>query len=223
MKSIILKIALILLMLVPMPFSCTDKNECLDLDVQPYFKIEEIDFRYVDLYWKYKVKGEDYLGISTVSQDYDNYVYPGDSMALWFEATLLSFHSQNIMQPKSGFMQEAYACNAKRNGYAGTRELVSKIWVSNKYPFDDMHPAPNYDLSGIIDIFDYNIGWMSLNDYNKNGDSDIPFEAPKRFYLLIKRKPTRSPIQQFVIRYLLITEEGEPKQFVIETPVFRVR
>ena len=44
MKGIKLKIVLILLMLVPMPFSCTDKNECPDLYVEPYFDIREMKF-----------------------------------------------------------------------------------------------------------------------------------------------------------------------------------
>jgi len=223
MKNIKLKIALILLMLVPMPFSCMDKNECRDLEVEPYFDIREMDFRYVDIYNEYYVKGKKYLMFDTISQDFTNMVYPCDSMAMYFEATLLAFHSQMIIQPKFSFMQEAFACNSKRPGWAGTRELVDKIYISSNYDFDETH-GKDYDLSDIVDIFAYttngNDGWMRLSDYNKNS----PYEAPKRFYLLVKRKPTRSMIQQFVIKYYMKTEVGEPTEYYfIPTPVFRVR
>ena len=229
MKGIKLKIVLVLLMLVPVPFSCTDRNECLDLYVEPYFSIQEMDFSYVDIYNEYFVKGKKYLMFDTISQDYARRVYPCDSLALYVEASLLSFHSQHIMPPRFGFTQEVYACNSKRPGYAGTRELVDKIYVSSNFDFDETH-GKNYDLSDIIDIFAYttgtendddeNKGWMTLSEYNKNS----PYEAPKRFYLLIKRKPTRSMTQQFVIKYYMKTEPDEPsKFFFITTPVFQVR
>ena len=231
MRGIKLKIALILLMLVPMPFSCVDKNECLDLYVEPYFDIREMDFRYVDMYHEYYVKGKKYLMFDAISQDFSSQVYPCDSMAMYFEATLLSYHAQNIKSPKFGFTQEVFACNSKRAGWAGTRELVDKIYISSNYDFDETH-GKNYDLSDIIDIFAYTTtvddkagdsqkgGWMLLSDYNKNS----PYEAPKRFYLLIKRKPTLSKTQQFVIKYYMKTEPGEaPKYFIITTPVFKVR
>ena len=223
MKVIKLKIVLILLMLVPMPFSCMDKNECRDLEVQPYFDIREMDFRYVDMYHEYYVKGKKYLMFDTISQDFSNHVYPCDSMAMYFEATLLSFHAQNMIQHKFGFTQEVFACNSKRSGYAGTRELVDKIYVSSNYDFDETH-GKDYDLSDIIDIFAYTTngenGWMTLSEYNKNS----PYEAPKRFYLLVKRKPTRSITQQFVIKYYIKTEPDEPTEYyIISTPVFQVR
>jgi hypothetical protein len=163
------------------------------------------------------------MKFDSISQDFANIVYPGDSMALYFEQTLLSFHAQNILQPTSGFSSEVFACNPKRNGWAGTRELVDRIHISSNYDFDETH-GKNYDLSDIVDIFAYTTngenGWMRLNDYNSNS----PYEAPKRFYLLIKRKPTRSMTHQFVIKYYMKTELDEPpKYFIISTPVFQVR
>jgi hypothetical protein len=206
-----------------MPFSCVDKNECGDLYVEPYFDIREMEFKYVDLYWEYYIKGKKNLMWETVSQEFDNVEYPCDSMAMYFEATLLSFHSQNIIQPKFGFTQEVFACNAQRAGWAGTRELVDKIYISSNYDFDETH-GKDYDLSDIVDIFAYTTfgkeGWMKLSDYNKT----TPYEAPKRFYLLLKRKPTRSMIQQFVIKYYMKTEPGEPVEYyIIPTPIFQVR
>ena len=228
MKGIKLKILLVLLMLVPVPFSCKDKNECLDLYVEPYFNIQEMDFSYIDMYY---VTKQGTLMFDLVSQDYDNNVYPCDSLALYIEATLLSFHSQHIIRPRFSFTQEAFACNSKRPGWAGTRELIDKIYVSSNYDFDETHPK-NWDMSDIIDIFAYTTtaddkandsqkgGWMLLSDYNKNS----PYEAPKRFYLLIKRKPTRSMTQQFVIKYYMKTEPGEaPEHYIITTPKFKVR
>ncbi len=222
MKGIKLKILLILFILVPVPFSCEDKNECLDLYVEPYFDIQGMVFSYVDLYSKGKA---DNLMFDIVSQDYANTIYPCDSMALYFMVpdTSLLFHSQHIMRSKFSFTPEAFACNAKRNGYAGTRELVDKIFISSNYDFDETHDK-DYNLSDIIDIFAYTTNgkneWMSLSDYNKNS----PYEAPKRFYLLIKRKPTRSKTQQFVITYYMKTEPGEPTEYyIITTPVFHVR
>jgi hypothetical protein len=163
---------------------------------------------------------------NAVNQDYAERLYPCDSMALYIVApdTALLFHSQHIMQPRFGFVQEVFACNAKRNGYAGTRELVDKIYISSNYDFDETHNR-NDNLSDITDIFAYTSditgkGWMPLSDYNKNS----PYEAPKRFYLLLKRKPTRSKVQQFVIKYYMKTEPGEPTEsYIITTPIFRVK
>ena len=222
MKGITLKILLVLLMLFPVPFSCKDKNECLDLYVEPYYKILEMDFSYIDMYY---ITKQGTLMFDLLSQDFDDNVYPCDSLALYFEAPAggLLFHSQHIIQPRFSFMQDILACNSKRSGYAGTLELIDKIYVSSNYDFDETH-GKDYDLSDIIDIFAYsahgNESWMLLSDFNKNS----PFEAPKRFYLLIKRKPTLSPVQQFVIKYYMKTEPGEvPKYFIINTPVFKVR
>jgi len=224
MKGIKLKIVLILLMLLPVPFSCKDKNDCLDLDVEPYYRIHDIVFQYVDEYSINPKTGK--LKFDIANQDYENTVYPCDSMALYFYVpdTALSFYSYNI--PKSGFSftQEVFAaCNPKRPGWAGTRELVDKIYISSNYDFDETHNKTD-NLSDIVDIFAYSVNgpesWMSLHDYNNNS----PYAAPKRFYLLIKRKPTRSNVQQFVVRYYMKTELGEAtKYFIITTPVFNVR
>ena len=224
MRNLKLRILLVFFILIPIPFSCEDKNECLDLYVEPYFDIQDMVFRYVDLYYRNKVEKLMWDG---VSQDYASEVYPCDSLALYIEVpdTALLFHSKHIIQPKFGFTQEALACNSKKPGYAGTRELVDKIYISSKYPFDEKHDA-NYSLGDIVDIFAYtNIGnkddlWISLDEFN----SRSPYEAPKRFHLLITRKPTKSMIQQFVITYIMKTEPGEASEsYTITTPVFRVR
>ncbi|MDR1154114.1 MAG: hypothetical protein LBL04_05335 [Bacteroidales bacterium] len=222
MKDIKLKILLILFILVPVPFSCEDRNECLDLYVEPYFDIQNIIFSYVDLYSHGKANN---LIFELVDQDYDDRVYPCDSMALYIMVpdTALLFHSQQVMRPRFSLIPEAFACNARRNGYAGTRELVDKIYISSNYDFDETHHK-NDNLSDIVDIFAYTTDgkndWMSLSDYNKYS----PYEAPKRFYLLIKRKPTRAMTQQFVIKYYMKTEPGEPTEYyIITTPVFHVR
>ena len=225
MKNIWLRILLILLMLVPVPFSCKDKNECLDLYVEPYYDIRGMVFKHLDSYYEYYNKNKKYIMFDSFSQDYDNEVYPCENMALYFVVpdTLLQYHSQHIMERRYGFTQEAFACNSKRPGYAGTRELVDKIYISSKYPFDETHPDDTYDLSDIVDIFAYSSNdkesWKSLREYNLNS----PYEAPKRFYLLIKRKPTLSKTQQFIIRYYMLAQTGEASEYyVITTPVFQV-
>jgi len=224
MKGIKLKIALILLMLVPVPFSCSklqDTDEGLDLYVEPYYNMLGMVFTYVDLYYR-TPSGTPMF--EAIPQDFDNQVYPCDSMAMHFIApdTLLMYHSQNF---KSSFslIPEAFASERLRPGWAGTLDLVDKIYISSNYDFDETHNKTD-NLSDIVDILPYtpNVkeNWMLLSEYNKNS----PYEASKRFVLFIKRKPTRSKIQQFVIRFNMITQEGKPsKYFVITTPVFHVR
>jgi len=223
MRSLKIKILLVLFILIPIPFSCEDKNECLDLYVEPYFDIQDMIFHHIDMYY-YNKEGK--LMWDDFSQDYASHVYPCDSLALYIMApdTALLFHSKHIIQPKFGFTQEVFACNSKKSGYAGTRELVDKIFISSNYDFDETHGA-GYNLDDIVDIFAYttikkNEKWVSLSEFNKNS----PYEAPKRFHLIIKRKPTRSNIQQFVIKYYMKTEPGEATEsYIITTPVFHVR
>jgi hypothetical protein len=220
-----LKIALVILMLIPLPFSCSklqDTNDGLDLYVEPYYNILGMVFTNVDLY--YKTGSGTPMFTAGISQDYENEVYPCDSMALHFIApdSLLMFHSQLI---KSSFslIPEAYAAERNRPGYAGTLDLVDKIYISSNYDFDETHNKTD-NMSDIVDILPYTPNvreeWRILSDYNKNS----PYPAPKRFSLFLKRKPTRSNIQQFVIRYYVKTEEGgNSKHFDIVTPVFHVR
>ena len=223
MKQFRLKILFIVLMLIPIPFSCDDI--CRDgLYVTPYFSMQDLVFRYVDTY---SINPKtDKLMFHRVSQDYENTVYPCDSMALYIQApdTALLYHSQTIFRNGFSFTQEVMAkCERKQPGYAGTQEKIDKIWISSNYPFDETH-AVDYDLSDIVDIFAYTTdgkhSWMLLSDYNLNS----PYEAPKRFHLLLKRKPTLSQTQQFVIKYNFLNESGQPsKSFTIVTPVFQVR
>ena len=223
MKYIKFKIFLVLLMLFHVPFSCKDKCESMDLHVEPYFSMQSMVFKYVDIYWV-NLKSKKLMW-KRVGQDYDALVYPCDSLALYFEApdTALLFHSQNNLRYGFGFTQEAFACSQKRNGWAGTRDLVDKIFISSNYDFDETHNKDD-NLSDIVDIFAYTTNgknhWMSLDKYNAGS----PYEAPKRFHLIMKRKPTKSKKQQFVIKYYMKSEPGEPsKYFIITTPVFNVR
>ena len=222
MKGIKLKIALIFLMLVPIPFSCKEKNECLDLYAEPYYNILGMVFTNVDLYYR-TITGTP-MFTAGISQDYATQEYPCDSMALHFLApdTMLMYHSQ-LFKPSFSLIPEVYACNTNRSGYAGTQDYVDKIFISSNFDFDETHNRTD-NLSDIVDILPYtpNVkeNWISLNEYNKNA----PHLAPKRFSLFIKRKPTRSNVQQFVIRYYTITKEGgSSKHFDIVTPVFHVR
>ena len=224
MKSIWIRILLILMMLIPVPFSCSEKDDCHDLNVLPYYDIQGMVFKYINSYYEYYVKNVKYIMFDSFDQDYENQVYPCENMALYFEApdTLLIYHSQLMKKPGFGFTQEAFAVECKRSGWAGTRELVDKIFISNLYDFDEMH-AKNSDLSDIVDIFAYSSNsketWKPLREYNQNS----PYEAPKRFYLLIKRRPTLSKTQQFVIRYYMLNQPGEVSEYyVITTPVFQV-
>ncbi|MDR2036896.1 MAG: hypothetical protein LBQ60_03135 [Bacteroidales bacterium] len=215
-----LKILLIILILVPLPFSCEDKNECLDLYVDPYFDIQNVEFVEVDEHFEHK----GYLNLNPISQDYDNMVYPCDSLALMFMATDMIFHARHTKKQPFCLMSQAYAaCEQLRAGYKGTFEKIDKIYVSSNYDFDMTHNKGD-NLDDIIDIFAYTTSgentWMKLSEFNKNS----PYEAPNRFYLLIKRKPTRSFVQQFVIRYIMYTEPGyAPEYYTITTPVFNVR
>ena len=224
MKHIWIKILLIILMLIPVPFSCKDNNECNDnFYVEPYYSAQAMYFKNVDLYWvNQKTNG---IMFDTLSQDYKNTIYPADSMALYIHVpdTAMLYHSYQKINNGFSFTQEAFACLTKRSGWAGTRDLVDKIYISSMYDYDETH-GKNYDLSDIVKIFAYTStgenSWMMLNDYNKNS----PYEAPKRFYLLITRKPTISMTQQFVITYLMKNEQGtSSKYFIIETPVFQMR
>ena len=225
MKNIWLKMLLILLMLVPVPFSCTDKNECLDLYVEPYYDIQGMVFSSIV---KYSIGKGGYPTWYNVSQDYGSMVYPCDSISMYFYVpdTLMLYHSQHIIKPKFSIIQEAFACNSKKPGYAGTREVVDKIYISSNYDYDETH-SKNMDLSDIVDIFTYtnNIKdgeWTSLREYNNNS----PYEAPKRFYLRFQhgRKPTLSKTHQFTIRYYMETQPGEASEYyVIITPVLKVR
>lgn len=215
-----LKLFLILLMVVPVPFSCEDKNECLDLYVDPYYDIQNISFIEVNTY---SYTRGNILDIEAADQDYDNLVYACDSLALYFMAEELVFHSQYIPKAKFGLAQETFACNSLRPGYAGTRELIDKIYVSSNYDFDETHNKGD-NLGDIVDIFAYTTAggnkWMPLSEFNQLS----PYEAPKRFYLLFKRKPTKSMEQQFVIKYYMLSETGEANEYYITTtPVFHVR
>jgi len=223
MKNIWIKLFLVLLMLFPVHFSCKDRNECLDLYFEPYYSIQNMYFHYVDKYWiNQKTKQ---IMWDVVSQDYENTIYAADSMAMYFHApdTALLFHSQNRIK---SFTQEAFACDARRAGWAGTRDLVDKIYISSNYDFDETHKK-NWDLSDIVDIFAYTTNgtngkdkWISLSEYNNNS----PYEAPKRFHLILKRKPTLSKTQQFVVTYYMQYTSGLPsKYFIMTTPVFQVR
>ena len=224
MKGIKLKLLLVALMILPVPFSCEDRNECIEFDREPYFSMQDMVFRYVDLYWRNPRTNK--LMFEALSQDYDSFVYPSDSLALYFEApdTALLFHSQVQNKFNFGFTMEAFACTQKRNGWAGTRDQVDQIIVTSNYDFDETHDK-NDNLSDIVDIFAYNNttgknSWAKLNEFNLLS----PYEAPARFYLLIKRKPTRSKVQQFVIKYYMVNQPGEAsKYFIITTPEFHLR
>jgi len=223
MKYIKLKILLVFLMLFNIQFSCTDKCDNLELYREPYFSMQNMTFQYVDLYWV-NIKSKKLMW-DIVNQDYENTVYPCDSLAMYFESKDLLFHSKNDIRNGFNFIPEVFAgnCNVNPNGYAGTRDLVDKIFISSNYDFDETHNK-NDNLSDIVEIFAYTTSgqnsWNTLDEYNNNS----PYEAPKRFYLLIKRKPTRSMKQQFVIKYFMKNESGEDsKYFIITTPVFNVR
>jgi hypothetical protein len=190
--------------------------------MEPYYSMLGMIFSYVDVYYR-TPSGTPMFG--AISQKYDSVVYPCDSMALHFIApdTMLMYHSQHI-QSSLGFSQEAFACNSQRSGYAGTLDMVDKIYISSNYDFDETHNKHD-NLSDIVDILPYTPNkkesWMLLKDYNNYS----PYEAPKRFVLFIKRKPTRSKIQQFVVRFNMVTkpEDEKSKYFVITTPEFHVR
>ena len=221
MKNIWLKILLIILMLIPVPFSCKDNNECMDLYVEPYFSAQGMYFKWVDKYWvNLKTNG---IMFSAVSQDYPNTEYAADSLALYFQVpdTMLLYHSKNTIKSNFSFTQQVFACN--RPGWAGTRDLVDKIYIKTKYAYDESHGA-GYDMSDIVKIFAYTLdgknSWMELSEYNKNS----PYEAPKRFHLLIKGKPTQGKMQQFEVIYYMKNEPGvQSKYFIMETPLFQLR
>ena len=224
MKDVKIKIALVLLLLFPISFSCKDRGECPDgLIVQPYFIMKNMTFQYIDLYWINQKSGD--LMFDLADNDYDNTVYPCDSLAMYFECPEgeLLFHSQKNHLTNFSFASNAFATVCKHNGWSGTHELVDKIYISSNYDFDETHKK-NDNLSDIVKILAYtnnsSESWKWLEEYNENS----PYEAPKRFYLLMTRKPTFSSVQQFVIKYYFANEEGEQsKQFIITTPVFHVQ
>ena len=222
MKSIKLKIVFILFLLIKVPFSCINDDGCLELEVMPYYKMMDLAFKSVE-YFYINPKSQKPMP-QKVSQDFDTYFYACDSMMLYFEvpAAALLFHAQNNNIRKGFGLTEAIACELP--GHLGTLDKVDKIFISSKYDFDETHLA-GYDLSDIVDIFAYTIeeedgGFMLLGDYNESS----PHTAPKRFYLLLRRKARLSEVQQFVITYHLMGEEGEdPREFRVETPRFNVK
>ena len=223
MKNIWLKILLVVLMLIPIPFSCKDMNDCPDLYVEPYYSAQAMHFHYVDKYWINQKTKPATIKFDIISQDYENMIYAADSLAMFFHTpdTQLLYHSQNKINKGFSLSQELFACN--RSGWAGTKDLVDKIYISSNYDYDETH-GRNYDLSDIVQIFAYTSTgknkWMLLSDYNENS----PYEASKRFYLLMTRKPTISKTQQFVVKYYMKNEPGMPsKYFIMETPVFQLR
>jgi len=226
-KGIKLKILLIVFMLVPVAkYSCTDKcNEDNDkLYRQPYFSMQDLVFVHVDEY-THNNKTEK-LMFKSISQNYDSVVYTAINMAMFFQApdTSLLFHDAiNNSRKTFGFFPEAIACNRLQNGYAGTKDLVDKIYISSEFDFDETHPK-GYDMGDIVKIFAYTTkgenSWDDLDNYNRNS----PYEAPKRFYLLLKRNPTLSKTHRFTVSYYMKTEEGQkPKSFIMRTPFFTVK
>jgi hypothetical protein len=223
MKSIKLKIILILLMLIPVPFSCKEDCTLMGLYVQPYYQMQDLVFKYID---EYNVNAKtEKLMFKSISQKFDSIEYECQKMAMYFEVPgdALLFHSQNIKKGFS-FTQEVIArCDEKQNGWKGTLEKVEKIDISSTFDYDDLHLA-GYDLSDIVRIFAYTRNgensWDDLDNYNSNA----PYEAPKRFYLLINSPPSQSKEQQFSVRYYLMNEEGgRSKYFEVLTPVFKVK
>ena len=227
MKTVKIKIALILLMLIPLPFSCME--ECLNLDLyaEPYWRMMGLTFNSAELYFINQASQKPMP--MKVSQEYDTHVYPCDSLALYFVVpdSMLLFHSQNNSYFKNGFSftQTAFAaCENDRPGYMGTLDKVDKIFIYSKYDFDETHLA-GWDMSDIVDILAYTIdedsggGFWQLNEYN----ASAPHIAPKRFYLLIKRKARLSDLQQFVISYYLTRQNGQKTEFRVETPLLKVR
>jgi hypothetical protein len=202
----------------------------MGLNVFPYYQMQDLAFRYID---EYNINGTtEKLMFRSISQDYSNMEYECQKMAMYFQVPddELLFHSQNIKHG-FGFTQEVFAssCYEKPNGWNGTLEKVDHIDISSTFDYDETH-LKGYDLSDIVWIFAYvrNVEinwrdedlWVLLEDYNSNS----PYEAPKRFYLLIKSPPTLSKEQQFYIRYYLANEEGAPsKYFEVKTPVFKVK
>ena len=226
MKTVKIKIALILLMLIPIPFSCMEDCLNLDLYAEPHWRMMGLAFNSAELYEINQVSKKPRP--IKASQDYDTYVYPCDSLALYFVVpdTMLLFHSQNNNFFKNGFpftQNVLAACDNKRPGYMGTLDKVDKIFIYSKYDFDETHLA-GYDLSDIVDILAYTIdenegGFWNLNEYNARA----PHTAPKRFYLLIKRKARLSDLQQFVIYYYVVRQNGQINEFRVETPLLKVR
>ena len=222
MKGIKLKIILIAVMIIPVPFSCVDVDSCLDLEVMPYYRIMGLAFESVELYF-INPASQKPMPLK-VSQEYDTFVYPCDSMMLSFIVpnTELHFHAQNNnLKNGFSFTQEAFAC--ERPGYMGTLDMIEKIYIESKYNFDERHNA-GYDLSDIVDIFAYTVdessgGFWRLDDYNETA----PHPAPKRFYILFRQNATMSDVQQFVVRYHLIREDGTSEIFTEETPKFNVK
>ena len=225
MKSIKFKIFLVLVMLIPLPFSCLDDSStCLDLYAPPYWRMMGMVFNGIDEYYINPNSEKPMFNI--ISQDFENFIYPSDSIALEFIVPneMLQFHAQNTMRKGFSMTQEAFACNPDRPGYQGTLDLVERIHISSNYDFDEMHPA-GFDLTDIVDIFVYTQdeesgGFRPLREYNEM----MPHIAPKRVYLLLTRNARLSPIQQFVVRFHLMEIEGRPaRHFTVETPVINVK
>ena len=224
MKRIKFKIFLVLLMLIPLPFSCIDESACLDLTPPPYWRMLGLVFDGIDEYHINPNSGKPMF--DRISQDFENFVYPSDSIALHLVVpeSMLQFHTQSPVKKGFSLTQEVLACNPDRPGYQGTLDLIERIHISSNFDFDEMHPA-GYDLTDIVDVFVYTQdvtsgGFRPLREYNNTA----PHVAPKRLYLLITRNARLSPQQQFVVRYHMKEQEGTPpREFRVETPIINVK
>ena len=225
MNKIKYKILLVLLLLLPIPYSCIDESACLELNMPPYYRMMGLTFGSIQLYHINPISEKPLF--DRISQEYETFVYPSDSLALYIMVpdTMLQFHAHNPLRKRFSLTQDVLACETNRPGFKGTLEMLERIHITSNFDYDEMHPAGS-DLRDIVDIFVYAQddevgGFWSLRDYNENL---LPQPAPKRLYLLLTRNARLSPQQQFVIRYHLMGQAGrDPREFRVVTPVINVK
>ena len=223
MKIIKIKIFLVLLMLIPLPFSCLDESTCLDLYVPPYWRMTGLEFGGIN---RYHLQQNGMPLFGAISQDYADFVYPVDSMAIGIVVPepFLQFHAQNTTRKGFSLTQDVLACTPDRPGFKGTLDLIERLHVTSNFDFDETHSA-EMDLTDIIDVFVYTQdetsgGLRPLREYNNT----MPHVAPNRVFLLFTRNARISPQQQFVITIHLKEREGFPaRHFTVETPIINVK
>lgn len=89
-----------------------------------------------------------------------------------------------------------HACSPDEGG-KGTREIIEDIQVTSNQDFDEQHPAGSSlnDLFSINDIYTHEL--IELNQFLQGN----PAARREKFILRMRKKPTKSMIHQFTIKY----------------------
>ncbi|MET4106955.1 hypothetical protein [Hymenobacter sp. UYP22] len=101
--------------------------------------------------------------------------------------------SERYYSRRTGSSGTAYACSPTNPGYRGTKERLDSLVFTSRYDYDVQHPAG----TPLNDILRKQIGTSDSLVAMKSGG----IEPPRSLNLRLSVPPTRTGIQQFVVRY----------------------